>query len=127
MKQSVQHVRRQISDMLFEISYINKQGDIETLKRTVCGKEFESMIYVMRGRTKKTFIYDATTKENTNVEHQHFSFTQNTVFSQDSNMNIMDVAINRQYGRSANFDFPVTNFNNTSIHRSDANDEYLSL
>ena len=42
-------------------------------------------------------------------------------------MNIMDVALNRQYRRSANFDFPVTNFNNTSIHRSDANDEYLSL
>ena len=49
--------------MLFEISYINKQGEIQTLRRTICGEEFESMIYVMRFRTKKIFIYDTTSKE----------------------------------------------------------------
>ena len=108
--------------MLFEISYINKQGDIETLKRTICGEEFESMIHVMRFRTKKTFIYDATTKDNTNVEQQHFSFTQNTAFSQESNMNIMDTVVNRQYRRSANIELPFMNFNNSSYHRPYEND-----
>ena len=54
MKQDVPPLQRLISNMLFEISYINKQGEIESLKRTVCGEEFESMIHVMRFRTKKT-------------------------------------------------------------------------
>ena len=42
MKQQVQPLQRLISTMLFGISYINKQGEIETLRRTVCGEEFES-------------------------------------------------------------------------------------
>ena len=37
---------RQISNILFEISYIDKQGEIELLQRAICGKEFESMIHV---------------------------------------------------------------------------------
>ena len=52
MKQQVQPFQRLISNMLFKISYINKQGEIETLRRTVCEEEFESMIHVMRFRTK---------------------------------------------------------------------------
>ena len=51
-----QFMPKQISNMLFEISYINKQGDIELLRRTVCGEEFESMIHVMNYCSKKTFI-----------------------------------------------------------------------
>ena len=42
--------------MLFEINYINKQGDIESLQHTICGEEFESMIHVMNYCSKKTFI-----------------------------------------------------------------------
>ena len=48
--------------MLFEISYINKQGEVEPLKQTVCGEEFESMIHVIKYCNKKTFIYVATGK-----------------------------------------------------------------
>ena len=39
MKQQVQPFQRLISNMLFKISYINKQGEIETLRRTVCGED----------------------------------------------------------------------------------------
>ena len=53
IKQQVQPLQRLISNMLLEICYINKQGEVETLRRTVCGEEFESMIHVMRFRTKK--------------------------------------------------------------------------
>ena len=64
MKQEVQPLQRLVSNMLFEISYINKQGEIETLRRTVCGEEFESMIHVMRFRTKKTSYMMPQVKKN---------------------------------------------------------------
>ena len=44
---------RQISNSISEISYINKQGDIESLRCIICGGEFESMIHVMKYRRKK--------------------------------------------------------------------------
>ena len=113
--------------MLFEISYINKQGDIESLTRTICGQEFESMIHAMRFRTKKTFIYDATSKDDANVELQHFTFSQNVAFSQESNFNMMETVINRQYGKSANIDVPFMSLDNSSNDRLYDNDAYFSL
>ena len=56
--------------MLFEISYIDKEGEIEPLRRIICGGEFESMIYVMKYRSKKIFIYDATGKRTDGYEEQ---------------------------------------------------------
>ena len=90
-------------------------------------RRFESMIHVMRFKTKKNFIYDATNKEKTSIDHQYFSFTPNTIFSEGSNMNIMHNVVNRQYGRSANIDIPFININNNSNQRSYENDQCFSI
>ena len=42
--------------MLFEISYINKQGENEPWKQIFCGEEFEMMIHVMKYCSKKTSL-----------------------------------------------------------------------
>ena len=85
------------------------------------------MIHVMRFRIKKTFIYDATNKEKANIEHQHFLFTQNTIFFEGSNMNIMDNVVNRQYVRSATIDLPFMNLNNNSNQRSHEDNQFFSV
>ena len=82
-----------ISDLLIEISYINKQGDIESTRRTICGGEFESMIHVMKTRKKKTFVYDATTKNSfiinncNQLSQDNYLSLNNEIqtFTQDSN------------------------------------------
>ena len=61
---------RVLPNMILEISYIDKLGEIESLKRTICGEEFESMIHVMKYQNKKTFIYYAT-KNEINFSQQH--------------------------------------------------------
>ena len=65
--------------MIFEISYIEKQEEIESFKRTICDEEFESMIHVMKFRSKKTFICDATVKQN-DLFPQEFLFTQSSIY-----------------------------------------------
>ena len=59
---------RQISDMIYEISYINRQGEIESIKRIICGEEFESIIHILKIRSKKIFIYDVTTTQMDTME-----------------------------------------------------------
>ena len=127
MKKQIQPLQRLISNMLFEISYINKQGEIDTLRRTICGEEFESMIHVMRFRSKKTFIYDATNKEQTCIDHQHFSFTQNSIYSEGSNMIATHNMVSNQYGRLTNIDVPLININDNFNERSFENDQYFSI
>ena len=83
MKRQINPTHRVLPNMILEIHYIDKQGDIESLKRTICGEEFESMIHVMKYRNKKTFIYDAT-KNEINLSQQHASFTQNSTYSMNS-------------------------------------------
>ena len=101
---------KQMSNMLFEISYINKQGDIETNKRTICGEEFESMIHAMKFRTKKTFIYDATITQNeTSSEDQ--IFTQNSIHSNaSSNFNTHNFN-QTLFKRQVNMNFQLGNLN----------------
>ena len=69
----------------FKISYIDKQGEIETFKRSVCGEEFEAMISIMKFQSKKTFIYDATMTECNSTFQQETSFSQNSIHSFNSN------------------------------------------
>lgn len=83
LKNQLQMNRQLMSNMFFEISYINKQGDIETSKRTICGEEFESMMHVMKTRQKKTFIYDAT-NNNSAATEIHNSLTQDNLFSKNT-------------------------------------------
>ena len=47
-KLQFQTMNNNMSNMLFEISYVDKQGEIENLRRTICGQQFESMIHVMK-------------------------------------------------------------------------------
>ena len=61
------------------------------------------------------------------MELQHFTFSQNDIFSQNSNLNIMETVNNRQYGRSANVDVQFMNFDNNSNDHLYDNDQYLSL
>ena len=51
------------------------------------GKEFESMIHVMKYRSKKTFIYDVTLRESI-FNDQYATLTQNSVFERDSNIDV---------------------------------------
>ena len=83
LKNQLQTKSQLISNMLFEISYINKQGDIEELKRVICGEEFESMMHVMKTRHKKTFIYDATNHSADSSQIQT-SLTQEYLFTQNN-------------------------------------------
>ena len=61
-----------MANMLFEISYINKQGDIESLKRSIYGDEFDSMIHVMKYRTKKLSFMMLPSKIKIFYIHNHF-------------------------------------------------------
>ena len=108
MKQQYQsQVRnRQISNMLFEISYIDKQGEIELLRRTICVVEFESMIHVMKYHSKKTFIYDATTN-GTGVYKEELSFTQNGIHSTGTNTFVFQNINQNQFGRHMNITLPL--------------------
>jgi len=93
LKQHVQRMNNSLSNLLFEISYIDKQGEIETTRRTVCGDEFESIIHVMKYRSKRSFIYDATLRENiTNV--QKTSLTQkDSGYNAGTNLNEYSMAV----------------------------------
>ena len=73
--------------MLFEISHVDKQGEVQSLKQTVCGEETESLIHVMKYRSKKTFIYDATGKGSSCFE-ECISMTQNSYQSDLHNDNL---------------------------------------
>ena len=66
---------KQISNMLFEISYIDKQGEIKSSKRTICGEEFEFMIHIMKFCNKKTFIYDATATQMDTYQEEYFFYS----------------------------------------------------
>ena len=105
---------KRISDMLFEISYIDKQGEIETFRQTVCGEEFESMISIMKFQSKKTFIYDAT-KTECNTFQQQMSFSQNSEHSVNTtNYNLQNFS-QVNFGRYSNFNNSLNNsVNNTN-------------
>ena len=112
--------------MLFEVSYINKQGDIETNKHTICGEEFESMIYAMKYRKKKTFIYDATDKRKEYVNDVTF-LSQNSVHSNNShNFNPQNFNQNL-FGRNSNMNYwrDNSNYNNEDYICEDG--RYMSM
>ena len=117
---------RLMSDMLFEIGYIDKQGEIEPCTRTIRGEEFESMISAMKFRSKKTFIYDRTVTEGDVFQHTT-SFSQNSTHSFVGN-NLQFRNFNQiQYGRLGDVNNPPMNFvNNTNDHCVDDN-TYFSL
>ena len=84
MKRQINSIHRVLPNMLLEISYIDRQGEMETVKQTICGEEFESMIHIMKYRNKKTFIYDAT-KNEINLSQQHTLIIQKSAYSEESN------------------------------------------
>ena len=86
--------------MLFEISYIDKQGEIESLRRTVCGEEFESMIHVMKYRSKKTFIYDATLRESI-FNDQYDTLTPDCAFQRNLNIDVQNSNENQTMNNAA--------------------------
>ena len=107
---------KRISDMLFEISYINKQGEVETVRCTVCGEQFESMISMMKCKRKKTFIYDATMTEG-NTFLQGNSFSQNSIHSLNStNFNLQNFS-QIHFGR-------YTNINNSQNYSTNCTNDY---
>ena len=76
--------------MLFEISYVDKQGEIEKSRLTICGQQFEAMIHVMKYRSKKSFVYDATLKENI-TNSQYTMLTQHSDYNNDTNVENYDM------------------------------------
>ena len=112
---------RRISDMLFEISYVDKQGEIETFRRTVCGEELESMISMMKFRSKKTFIYDATMTESDTFQ-QATSFSQSSVHSINANNFQLQNFRQIQFGRYTDVNNSRNNLvNNTNDYSVDDN------
>ena len=105
---------KRISDMIFEISYIDKQGEIESIRRSLCGEEFECMISIMKGQSKKTFIYDATTTECNNMLHHDTSFSQNSMNSFNSNNFTLQNFSQIHFGRYSN----VNNSLNISVNHT---------
>ena len=79
-----------MSNMLFEISYIDKQGEIENSRWNICGQQFESMIHVMKYRSKKSYVYDATLHENI-TNSQFTSLTQHLDYNTDRNVSNYDL------------------------------------
>ena len=112
--------------MLFEISYINKRGDIESSKPTICGEEFESVIHVMKFRSKKTFIYDATVTQNETYQKESF-LTQSSIHSIGSN-NLFFQSFNKSmFGRHANINVPLNNSIYNTNEYSNEEDRYSSI
>ena len=79
-----------MSNMLFEISYIDKQGEIENSRWNICGQQFESMIHVMKYRSKKSYVYDATLHENI-TNSQFTALTQHSDYNTDRNVGNYDL------------------------------------
>ena len=128
MKKNIQTLvgPKRMSDMLFEICYIDKQGDLETCRRTIRGEEFESMISAMQFRSKKTFIYDATDIEG-DMFQQAASFSQNSTHSVIANNLQFHNFDQTQFGTFRHVNNSQINFVNTmNEHRVDDN-TYFSL
>ena len=53
-----------------------------------------------------------------NIDHQNFSFTQNTMLSEENNMTVINNIANRQNGRPTNIHVPFIYNNNDLTHRS---------
>ena len=53
------------------------------------GKQFESMIHVMKYHSRKSFIYDATLHENI-TNSQYASLTQHCDYNRDNNIDHND-------------------------------------
>ena len=92
--------------MLFEITYIDKQGEIESFRCTICGEKFESMIHVMKFRRKKTFIYDNTVTQS-DIFQQESSFSQRSTHSSGANTFHLQNFSQIQFGRRANVNIPL--------------------
>ena len=100
---------KQISDMLFEISYINRQGDIEKGKHIICGEELESAIHIMKIRKKKYFIYDATASQMDMMDQEDFVFTQTTAHSVEMNTSLFNNFNQSLFARQSNMNVALSN------------------
>ena len=118
--------KRQISDLLFEIGYINKQGEIESLRRTICGGELESLIHGLKYRSKKMFIYDATDNNVKNCDESMF-FSQNSIHSNGTNSFFFPNMGQNQYGRCTNIHLPLNMNANDMNDLSQNTENYFSL
>ena len=118
---------KQISDMLFEIGYINRQGETESSKRTICGEEFESIIHVMKFCNKKTFIYDATATQMDTTDQEDSVFTQTSVHSIKMNNSLFPNFNQSLFGRQSTINVPLNNSNYHTQDYSLDGDRYLSM
>ena len=80
-----------IESLIFEYSYINKMGEIETKKSFIAGKALHSMLVACNLKKGPFFIFDKTPLKNNNAEFQGGSAYQNpsqNMFSQSTNMSM---------------------------------------
>ena len=119
--------QKKIVHMLFEICYIDKQGDVESLKQTVCGEESKSMIHVMKYRSKKTFIRDVTGKGSNYFEECIILMTQNS-YQIDLYKDNLYANINQiQFGRTLNINFPFVTIEHNRDDLSFDLKQYFSI
>ena len=80
--------------MIFEISYVNHQGDIETNKISVTGKTLHSVLCARNGATKLSYLYDGTNRKIVESDNELCGYgtvqqgaTQENVFPQTDHQN----------------------------------------
>ena len=83
----------QSNDMIFQISYVNQQGDVETEKIAVTGKTLHSVLCARNGATKMSYLYDGTNRRISESDNEYTTneIQQGTIqgnsFSQIDNQN----------------------------------------